>query len=204
MSRLGELLRTSLARFDGSGTPEKTREVLFREAARWVETLGVEVADSRERADFLLWASRSPEHLDAFLVMVDIIPALREMGPDRLRQAAKEAELGEKTSVSKWDGLKSHPLVILTNTVIVAVGLTWAAAYELAVKPQNRQIEQQTQQIAQLEAQLASARKSAAPSPDSAEASDRNKPTSTRGKPVERERVQQQGPDQQHSLPSVK
>lgn len=204
MSRLGELLRTGLARFEGSGTPEKTREVIFRDAARWVETFRVKVADSRERADFLLWASRSPEHLEVFLGTLEVTPALREMGPDRLEQTAKEAELGEKTSVSKWDSLKSHPLVILTNTVIVAVGLTWTAAYELAVKPQNRQIEQQTQQIAQLEAQLASARKLVAPSRDSAEASDRNKLTSERGKPVERERVQHRGLDQRHSLPSVK
>ena len=197
MSRLGELLRTGLAKFDRSGTPEKTREVLFREAAQWVETLAVEVADSRDRADFLLWARRSPEHLEAFLAMVDIISALREMGPDRIGQAAKEAELEGETSASKWESLKSNPLVILTGAVIAAVGLAWGVAYELVVKPQNRQIEQ-------LEAELASARKLVAPSPASAEASDRNKPTSTRGKPVERERVQQQGPDQQHSLPSVK
>ena len=190
MSRFGELLRTGLARFDCSSTPAEARELLFQEAAQWLDIL--EVADSRERASFLNWAIRSPNHLEAFLVMYDIIPALREIGPDRLAQAAKGAEL----AVSKWDSLKSNPLVITTSAVIVAAGITWTVANEVMVKPRNQQIEQ-------LQAQLASARKLVASSPDNTEASDRNQPKSPLGEPVDHDSVQHQRLDQQRSPPPV-
>jgi hypothetical protein len=124
--------------------------------------------------------------------MYDIIPALREIGPDRLGQAAKGAEL----AVSKWDSLKSNPLVIMTSAVIVAAGITWTVANEVMVKPRDQQIEQ-------LQAQLASARKPVAASPDNTEASDRNKPKSPRGDLVDHDSVQHQRLDQQRSLPPV-
>jgi hypothetical protein len=64
------------------------------------------------------------------------MPALRELGPDRFLQAAKEAALGGNSSGSKWD-LKGHPLVVLTSAVMATVGITWKFVDTTVVKPQN-------------------------------------------------------------------
>ena len=178
MSRLGALLRAGVAKFGGSKTSFKTRGRLFRKAAHWVDRLGF--AGPEERAGLLNWVCESPAHLDAFLFMLEIDPALREIGPDRLLQAAKEAE---KSSASKWD-LKNHPLVVTTGAVIVAVGLAWPVFLEFEVKPRDQQIER-------LQAEIASVRKLVAPGADNTEASE------------PRGRIQRQRPDQQRSLPPV-
>jgi hypothetical protein len=170
-----------LARFDGSSTSPEKLEILFHEAVQWLEDM--KNAGPSQHAGFLIWARRSPEHLNAFLTMLETRPALRKLGPDLLLEAAKEAELEGKSSASKWD-LKNHPLVVLTSAVIAAGGITWEVVDTLMVRPQTQQIELLKADVAALQKQVASGRRGR-------EASGRSKAAVTSEKLDERGPVRQ-------------
>src|SRR5438105_1259611 len=85
MSRLGKLLRTATSKACLPSTPGKSRKAILQEAAQWLDTL--QDAGALERASCMDWIYESPQHLEAFLLVEAIDPALREIGADRLRQA---------------------------------------------------------------------------------------------------------------------
>jgi hypothetical protein len=161
MSRLGKLLRTAISKASLPSTPGKSRKALLQEAARWLDIL--QDAGAAERASCMDWIYESPQHLEAFLLVEAIDPVLREVGANRLlqavlrrgrleRQVSESATEGavlthKSVSAARWENLKSHPLVITASAVIFAVGITWAIANEVMVKPREQQLEQLKSQL---------------------------------------------------------
>jgi hypothetical protein len=141
--------------------PGKSRKAILQEAAQWLDIL--QDAGTSERASCMDWIYESPQHLEAFLLVQAIDPALREIGADRLRQAVlrqgglerqvsesatESAVLTDKgVSTVKWENLKNNPLVITATAVIFAVGITWAVANEVMVKPREQQLDQLKSQL---------------------------------------------------------
>jgi hypothetical protein len=198
MSRLGKLLRTATSKASLPSVPVKNRKAILQEAARWLDIL--QDAGASERASCMDWIYESPQHLEAFLLVEALDPALREIGADRLRQAVLrqrglERQVGESAtegaaltdksvSAAKWENLKSNPLVITAGAVIFAVGVTWAVANEVMVKPREQQLEQ-------LKSQLLSRRDS---TPDAAA----NKQSPGTGKHASRHAGVSEGDQTQH------
>jgi hypothetical protein len=161
MSRFGKLLRTEISKACLPSMPGRSRKAALQEAAQWLDIL--QDAGTSERASCMDWICESPQHLEAFLFVEAIDPALREIGADRLRQAVlrqggPERQVSDSVtegavltdrdvSAASWENLKNNPLVITASAVIVAVGITWAVANEVMVKPREQQLEQLKSQL---------------------------------------------------------